>query len=102
MQNKQIKFQLEHLGLSKIDLSKTDNEEFEILVKVDGGVSERLIVNDGDLCLVCTMEWNIGEFKYYIHLKLFTHYFHKNHLTKLTHQIYLNIIKNCGKQKVVI
>ena len=66
MQNKQIKFQLEHLGLSKIDLSKTDIEEFEILVKVDGGVSERLIVNDGDLCLVCTMEWNIGEFKYYI------------------------------------
>ena len=65
MQNKQIKFQLEHLGLSKIDLSKTDIEEFEILVKVDGGVSERLIVNDGDLCLVCTMEWNIGEFKYY-------------------------------------
>ena len=66
MRNKQINFQLQYLGLSKIDLSKTDIDEFEILVKVDGGVSERLIVNDGDLCLVCTMEWNIGEFKYYI------------------------------------
>ena len=66
MQNKQINFQLDKLGLSKIDLSEIDIKEFEILVKVDGGVSERLIVNDGDLCLVCTMEWNIGEFKYYI------------------------------------
>ena len=66
MQNKQINFQLEQLGLSKIDLSEIDLKEFEILVKVDGGVSEHLIVNDGDLCLDCTMEWNIGEFKYYI------------------------------------
>ncbi|MDA9338639.1 tetratricopeptide repeat protein [Flavobacteriaceae bacterium] len=70
MQNKQINFQLDQLGLSKIDLSEIDLKEFEILVKVDGGVSERLIVNDGDLCLVCTMEWNIGEFKYYIPPKI--------------------------------
>ena len=70
MRNKQINFQLQYLGLSKIDLSKTDIDEFEILVKVDGGVSERLIVNDGDLCLDCTMGWNIGEFKYYIPPKI--------------------------------
>ena len=70
MQNKQINFQLEQLGLSKIDLSEIDLKEFEILVKVDGGVSEHLIVNDGDLCLDCTMEWNIGEFKYYIPPKI--------------------------------
>lgn len=70
MRNKQINFQLEQLGLSKIDLSEIDLKEFEILVKVDGGVSERLIVNDGDLCLDCTMGWNIGEFKYYIPPKI--------------------------------
>ena len=70
MRNKQINFQLQYLGLSKIDLSKTDIDEFEILVKVDGGVSERLIVNDGDLCLDCTMGWNIGEFKYCIPPKI--------------------------------
>ncbi len=70
MRNKQINFQLQYLGLSRIDLSKTDIDEFEILVKVDGGVSERLIVNDGDLCLDCTMGWNIGEFKYYIPPKI--------------------------------
>jgi hypothetical protein len=67
MINKQVNFQLDQLGLSKIDLSKTDIDEFEVLVTVSNGVSEHLGVSEaGDLDLDCTMEWNIGEFKYYI------------------------------------
>jgi tetratricopeptide (TPR) repeat protein len=67
MINKQVNFQLDQLGLSKIDLSKTDIDEFEVLVTVSNGVSEHLGVSGaGDLDLDCTMEWNIGEFKYYI------------------------------------
>ncbi len=62
---KKIKYQIETLPKGFIHL-KNSEEIISIFVSAGTGLYEDLSISDGDFILECTMEWNIGTYKYEI------------------------------------